>query len=1017
MNTKAAYLAALSACAALAMVAATAGPVRVSRRVQLPRHSWAKTLMLPDGQTVGARLQSALRQRAVMIRQQSSVGFPSLINWTELGPGNVGGRLNAVWVDPKNAAHILVGSASGGLWVSNDGGSSWSAVSDFPGVLTTSSIAELPSGTLLVGTGDFNTAVGDGILESSDGGSSWSPLASTAPTSQALYWAFVNSLAVSSSGVILAATGESNFGVAGGIERSSDGGQTWTSVWPVPAAAGTGGSGSGSTKPYSLDVAFDPNNPDDAVADDQNGGVIFSVDGGVTWAEGSGLPGTSNARVSLAFDPSVAGSVYALVDNNDGASPSGEVFHSSDDGATWTLLAGTAAFVNQDSGVSVGALCDDASSGPVECQGWYDNVILIEPHASGTAPTILAGGIDIFASTNGGVSWTQTGSWLGSDSDYLHADQHAFTYDPSTGTLYVGNDGGFYKQLTANTWSEQNQGLADTQFYSVTGHRGTTSTLNAVAGVPVTPIVGGAQDNGTLLYEGYSPGAAPQPDDWVPIFGGDGGFTQVDPANGNDVYGEYTHMQLFFSSQGGPGAQYYSAWPTDSKTLANFIAPFTLLPNSGAPATQMLAGGASLWLGTDIQNASPTWTAINSPAMPASPGNKNYINAVVTDPANANDVWVGFDDGEVWNSTDALAATPAWQQMGSSVLPSAEQVTSIWVVPGTPSTVYVTFNGYSGSGTNQQVWVSTDGGSSWQNAGAGLPDAPVFSLVTHPADPQVLYVGTLTGVYTSTDGGQSWFASSLGPADVEVRQLSWFDTSNPDDPTLLATTFGRGAWLGSPDYNATPTLSALSPAVIQAQSPATAVTITGTGFAQDVTTATLDGNPLPVTFQSATQLQATIPLSVLQVASTHSIVLTNPPPGGGTSSAATLTVADPVPVINSVQPDSVSTHAPNTTINVTGQGFVASSVVQWNGTPLPTSYVSTTSLSAIIPASDLQSATRAQITVDSPSPGGGASGAAVFSVNAPGGGGALGYGTLVLLLGANLVAWRRARERTRAVGG
>ncbi len=970
--------------------------------------------MLRDGQTVGARLQAALRQRAVMIRQQSSVSVPGLINWTELGPGNVGGRLNAVWVDPKSPAHILVASASGGLWVSNDGGSSWSAVSDFPGMLTTSSLAELPNGTLLVGTGDDNTAVGDGIVESTDGGSSWSPMASTAPTSQALYWVVVNSLAVSSNGVILAATGASNFGVAGGIERSSDGGQTWMSVWPVAMAGSTGDSGSGSAKPYSMDVAFDPDNPNDAVADDQNGGVLFSVDGGVTWAEGSGLPGTSKARVSLAFDPSVAGSVYALVDNHNSTSPSGEVFHSSDDGATWTLLAGTSAFVNQDTGVAVGALCDDVASGAVECQGWYDNVILVEPHPSGTAPTILAGGIDIFASSDGGTTWTQTGSWLGSDSDYLHADQHALTYDPSTGALYVGNDGGFYKQLTANTWSEQNQGLADTQFYSVTGHRGTTSTLNALAGVPVTPIVGGAQDNGTLLYEGYSPGAPPQPDDWVAIFGGDGGFTQVDPADGNDVYGEYTRLQLFFSSQGGPNAQYYSAWPTDSKTNANFIAPFALLPNGDAPATQMIAGGASLWLGTQIQNASPSWTAINSSAMPASPGNGNDISVVATDPGNANDAWVGYDDGEVWNSSDALASTPTWQRMGGGALPGGDQVSSIWVVPGAPSTVYVTFNAYSSSGTNRQVWVSMDGGSSWLNVGAGLPDAPVFALVTHPADPQVLYVGTLTGVYTSTDGGQRWFASSLGPANVEVRQLTWFDTSNPDDPTLLATTFGRGAWLGSPGYNATPTLSALFPAVIQAQSPATAVTITGTGFAQDVTSATLDGNPLPLTYQSTTQLQATIPPYALQVASTHSLVLTNPPPGGGTSSAATLTVADPVPVIHSVQPDSVTTHAPNTTIEVNGQGFVTSSVVEWNGTALPTAYVSPAALSADIPASDLQSATRAQITVVSPSPGGGASAAAAFSVNAPGGGGALGDGTLALLLGANLFAWRCASARARA---
>jgi IPT/TIG domain len=835
----------------------------------------ARALLEPDGRYAGTKYQAALRARRLLLRQQSSPGSPSILNWTEIGPGNVGGRLNAIWVDPSNARHLLAGSASGGLWQSNDGGTTWSAVSEFPGALTIGAIAQLPNGTLLVGTGDPWVAAGDGIFSSTDGGTTWSPIGATAPSTEGSFWLMVDSIAVSSRGIALAST-------YGGIARSTDG-QTWYTVW----------SGIASNAANSLDVAFDPNQSSDAVADDEGGGVLYSTDAGQTWRNATGLPDTPGARVSLGFDPSVAGSVYALVDDNDGTSPSGEVFHSTDDGASWTLLAGTSAFVNADSGNAVGALCDDAIGGAPECQGSYDNVIVVEPHPSGTPPTLLAGGIDIFTSIDGGTTWTETGSWLNTDSDYIHADQHDFTYDASSSTLYIGNDGGFYKQRSANTWSQQNEGLADTQFYTVSGHATVTSSLNVIDGVPVTPIVAGAQDNGTLLYQGYSSGAGPQPDDWIQIVGGDGGTAQVDPADGNDVYAEYVYLTLGHSSQGGPGGMFYATEPPDTATMAaNFVAPFLLLPNSGAASDQMLAGGASLWLGTNIETSNPAWSAINASGMPASTADSNYISSIAMDPDDYNDIWVGYDDGELWNSDNAVVTGGAgsWNEVGSGVLPG-RTVESIWVVPGQSKTVYVTFGGYPTSATDGNVWMTTDGGGTWTDVGSGLPRAPVYSLVTHPAYSQILYAGTLTGVYTSSDGGSTWNADSLGPANVEVRQLAWFDTSNPDAPTLLAATFGRGAWLGSPAYNPTPTLTSIDPAVITVGSSSTAITLTGSGFVQGLTTVTLDGNAVTVDYESSTQLQVTVSAATLSSLGTHTFVARNPIPGGGTSAAAAFTVA------------------------------------------------------------------------------------------------------------------------------
>lgn len=993
----------------IASLADAASPV-VHRVVRPNLQMRERSLLLPNGSYAGAAYQNALRQRELMVKVAPAPGASNaVIDWAEIGPDDVGGRINSLWVDPRNSAHILAASASGGLWQSNDGGGTWAAVSSFPGSLTTSALAELPDGTLLAGTGDFNTAGGDGIMSSTDGGNSWVPLSSTAPTQTALYWAFVNSIAVAPNGWILAATGVGSD--PGGIERSIDEGQTWTTVWP---AAGTGGGRSTSS---SMDVAFDPENSSLAIADDEDGGVIYSADGGQTWSEGTGLPGSGGARVAVAFDPSVSGSAYALVDNNgssgNSTSPSGQVYRSGDGGKTWALVADTTAFVNELSGTAVGALCDNVT-GSSECQGWYDNVIAVLPHSAGTPPTVIAGGIDIFTSTDGGFTWTETGDWINGQSDYLHADQHAFAYDPSNGLLYVGNDGGFYKQMTVNTWNEQNQGLADTQFYSVSGHKGAVSSRNLVGGVPVTPIVGGAQDNGSLLYEGYSAGASPRPGDWIPIAPGDGGEVLVDPSAGNDIFGEAESMLAYYSLDGGPNGQFFSPEPSDSGASTNFIAPLALVPNGTSAATQMLAGGASLWLGNDIATGSATWTSISAPGMPSSTANGNYISALATDPANGNDVWVGYDDGEVFESANALSGSPIWQKISSASVPGSGPVSSFWIVPGAPNIVYVTFSGFNSAAAGANIRLTLDGGVTWTSIGGALAGDPVYSLVTHPADPQVVYVGTLTGVYASSDGGETWLTSNVGPANVLIRQLTWFDVSNADFPTLLAATFGRGAWMGSPAYYSTPALASVSPSSVLIGSPATTISIAGSGFVQDVTTATVNGSPLAVTYVSPTELQATLSSNLLASVGTVTLQLSNPAPGGGASSGAAITVKYPAPVLNSISPSSAQAGAAATSITLSGGFFEPNSVVSWNGTALATTYSSASAMSAIVPATDLAKAMSATVTVVTPGPGGGTSSGVAFTIIAPphsGGGGAFGYIMLTLLLGANLVLYDPQRIR------
>ncbi|EQD36936.1 hypothetical protein B1B_16325, partial [mine drainage metagenome] len=233
-------------------------------------------------------------------------------------------------------------------------------------------------------------------------------------------------------------------------------------------------------------------------------------------------------------------------------------------------------------------------------------------------------------------------------------------------------------------------------------------------------------------------------------------------------------------------------------------------------------------------------------------------------------------------------------------------ITSIWVQPGQPNTIYLTYASFSVNvlGVIKQshnIYVTNDGGQTWTNIGVGLPPGPVNSLITNPSYPNVLYAATLTGIYISADGGQSWLASSQGPANTEVTQISWFDISNPNAPVMLAATYGRGAWLGSPILNPTPTLTSLSPTQFAQGASATAITLNGNGFVSN-SSVTMDGAPIADTYRSATQLQVTVPAATLAVAGTHTLIVSNPIPGGGASAGADFTVAFPQPTVNSLSP-------------------------------------------------------------------------------------------------------------------
>ena len=185
-----------------------------------------------------------------------------------------------------------------------------------------------------------------------------------------------------------------------------------------------------------------------------------------------------------------------------------------------------------------------------------------------------------------------------------------------------------------------------------------------------------------------------------------------------------------------------------------------------------------------------------------------------------------------------------------------------------------------------------------------------------------------------------------------------------------------------PASNPSPVVTSVTPATIVAGSPATNVTINGTGFVA-ASVADFNGVALQTTFTSATQLAAVLPASDLGNGAVATITVSNPSPGGGVSSGARFTVNNPLPVVSSISPASVVAGAQQQTLDILGTGFVATSVVQWNGSALQTSVVSGTEVKAVVPVQDVAAGQVAQISMANPAPGGGNSANTAFDISSP----------------------------------
>ncbi len=669
-------------------------------------------------------------------------------NWINLGtnstPGGYAGlgRINCIAFHPSDNNTFWVGSPSGGLWKTINGGTSWTNLNDNQLVIGVSDIAvdynnpniiyiatgDRDGGSIWSLGGQYNDNNSTGVYKTTNGGSTWTAtgLTYTVDQQKLVYRLLIHP---TNSSILFAATSD-------GIYKTTNGGTSWTSktgnVW--------------------CDMEFKPGDPTIMYASSMPYGSTYvnrSTDSGENWSLFS--VAASGRRGELTVSPANPSIVYLLSANSAGGVYG--VYRSTNSGASFSV-------VNAGSPAGMLGYYTDGSGGNGG-QGSYDWCIAVDPT---NANTVYIGGVTKWKSTDGGVNFTALTNWTShpfyniSGVPVVHADHHALNFQNGS-TLFNGNDGGIYKTTNGGTsWTDLSNGLVISQIYRI-----------GVSQTSATTVLTGLQDNGSKLF---SSGI------WSDVKGGDGMECIVDYSTTQYMYATYVNGQISRSTNSG------ASFPTDisanipgGQPTGAWVTPYIMHPTNSAI---LYAGYDKVWKTTSRGDVG-SWTAV-SQVLSAS----QKLRSLAIAPSNSN-VLYAADQTSMWKTTDGGSTN--WTSVTLPSL-SGNAITYIAVKNSDPQTLWFTVGGFT-NGT--KVFESTNGGASWTNISAGLPNLPVMTIVQYKmaTDRHVLFVGTDRGVFVK-DGANNWVAFNNGLPSVVVTELEILYTGGTDK--LRAGTYGRGLW-------------------------------------------------------------------------------------------------------------------------------------------------------------------------------------------------------------------------------
>ncbi len=689
-----------------------------------------------------------------------------------IGPAAMGGRIaDIVAVREGERLTIYVGSASGGVWKSADGGTTFKPIFDKQPSLSIGSLAIDPSNsqTVWVGTGESwvrnSVSVGTGVYRSRDGGENWEAVG--LPDSEHV-----------SRIVIHPKDGNTVYGCAlghlwnsnseRGVFKTTDGGKTWSKI--LYRNDGTG----------CAEMAMDPQDPGvlyaamwDVRREPHNfrsggpgSGLFKSTDAGATWHElRKGLPAGDLGRIGIAVAAANHNRVYAVVEARNHTA----LFRSDDAGESWTEVN---------------------NSFNISGRPFYFARLAADPK---NPDRVYKPGFFLTVSEDGGKSFSAAFSTHEDTGGALHSDLHALWINPENpDQVLVGTDGGIYQSLDrANHWRFLSN-LPVSQFYHV----------SADMADPYN-VYGGLQDNGTWMAPSRAVGGIANRH-WRNIDFGDGFWAFSDPADPDFAYAEY---------QGGKISRFRKS-TGESKDIRplpkagepdfrfNWNTPIHLSPNQ--PGTIYL-GGQFLFRSRDHGES---WDRISPDLTTKDPSRQHQetsggltidnsdaekyetIYTIGESPKNGAVVWVGTDDGNVQITRDG---GKHWTNVVKNIpgLPLNTWVSTIEPGHFDAAVAYATFDGHATGDMKTYVYRTRDFGKTWTSLSTAELTGYAHVVREDLVKPNLLFVGTESGLFISIDGGAHWgqFKGSL--PNVAVRDLF----VHPRESDLILATHGRGVYV------------------------------------------------------------------------------------------------------------------------------------------------------------------------------------------------------------------------------
>ncbi len=706
--------------------------------------------------------------------------------WRSVGPAGAGGRVVDISV---SGDHIYIATGGGGVWRSTSQGITWEPIFEHESVGAIGAVAADPNNpdTIWVGTGEGNprnsVSWGDGVYKSTDGGKKWTRMG-LKDTQQ------IGRIRIDPRNpdvVYVAAVGHFwGPNKERGVFKTVDGGQTWTQSLTINADTGA------------VDLTMDPGDPntvyaaawelrrdgfaggDPAKQWGPGSGIYKTSDGGRNWRKlTQGLPPGDLGRIGLAVAASNPAVVYAVVQTpttapagtGDEAGPppapatpaaprtmrDGGVFRSDDRGETWR-------WVN-----------------PVNNRPFYYSQVRVDPTNENH---LFVLGANNSESDDGGTTFRNV-------TENIHVDHHALWIDPRNPRhMLDGNDGGVYLTWDGGrSWDFLNQ-MALSQMYSV----------DVDMRKPYY-IYGGSQDY--CSWEGPSATrnqVGIKYADWFKVQTGDGFQVRVDPTDYHIVYAE---------SQNGGVVRYdlHSGRNTSIKPT----------PHSGQPAyrfnweTPLLVSShdsKALYIGANFvfksTDRGDSWTAI-SPELTS--GKTATISTIAESPVDANVLYAGTDDGNVW----VARGIKDWKNITAKVpgMPGKRWVSRLVASRYDAKTVYLAFDGHRSDDLTTYLFKSGDYGETWKSIRGDLPAAtPVRVIREDVKNPNLLFAGTESAAYASLDGGAHWVRLMNRMPTTPIADL----IVHPRDGDLIAATHGRSFWV----MDISP-LQELTPAVLASE--------------------------------------------------------------------------------------------------------------------------------------------------------------------------------------------------------